>query len=138
MSHVIIGNIACKHDSFGLGIILQLLDDVRKSRQGVLAPDIDLRVRIVECDLSKNRLGLIDLLEDGSFNQAIQGCEVVYYVASPFLVPSQIKDGMNDCIEPALKGTGTALESAIRTLGVKHIVLTSSSKCTSTHSGNGL
>lgn len=51
MSHVTIGNIAGKHDSFDLGIVLQLLDDIRKSRQGVLAPDIDLRVRIVECDL---------------------------------------------------------------------------------------
>lgn len=48
-----------------------------------------------------------DLLKDGSFDQVMQGCELVYHVASPFLVPSQIKDGMKDCVEPALKGTRT-------------------------------
>lgn len=56
-----------------------------------------------------------DLLKDGSFNQAMQGCQVVYHVASPFSVPSQIKNGMKDCVEPALKGTRTVLESANRT-----------------------
>ena len=79
-----------------------------------------------------------DLLKDGSFNQAMQGCDVVYHVASPFLVPSQIKDGMKDCVEPALKGTRTVLESANRTESVKRVVLTSSSKCTSMRFDNDL
>lgn len=51
MSHEIAGNIAGTHDSLDLSIVLQLQDNVHKSRQGVLAPDIDLRVRIVESDL---------------------------------------------------------------------------------------
>jgi len=75
-----------------------------------------------------------DLLKDGSFNQAMQGCHVVYHVASPFLVPSQIKDGIKDCVEPALKGTRTVLESADRIQSVRRVVLTSSSTRRFTHS----
>jgi nucleoside-diphosphate-sugar epimerase len=77
-----------------------------------------------------------DLLKDGSFNKAMQGCELVYHVASPFLVPAQIKDGMKDCVEPALKGTRTVLESANRSESVKRVVLTSSSTWTAIHSGH--
>lgn len=69
-----------------------------------------------------------DLLETGSFKQAMAGCEVVYHIASPFLVPQQIKDGMRDCIEPALQGTRNVLHSVNETNTVKRVVLTSSSK----------
>ena len=51
MSHEIGGNIAGTHHSLDLSVVLQLQDNVRKSRLGVLAPDIDLRVRVVESDL---------------------------------------------------------------------------------------
>ena len=60
MSHEIVGNIAGENNSFGLGFVLQLLDDVGQSGEGVLAPDIDLRVGIVESDLQNTGLGLID------------------------------------------------------------------------------
>ncbi|GKZ37532.1 hypothetical protein AbraIFM66950_009116 [Aspergillus brasiliensis] len=44
-----------------------------------------------------------DLIKDGSFLQAMEGCEVVYHVASPFLVPQQTKNGLKECVEPALQ-----------------------------------
>ncbi|KAL4951568.1 hypothetical protein BDW69DRAFT_186282 [Aspergillus filifer] len=50
-----------------------------------------------------------DLLKSGSFKEAMQGCNVVYHIASPFLVPQQIKDGLKECIEPALEGTRNVL-----------------------------
>ncbi|CAD0026813.1 unnamed protein product [Aureobasidium pullulans] len=56
----------------------------------------------------------------------MQGCDIVHHVASPFLVPQQIKDGMKDIVEPAIKGTQNVLDTANRTESVKRIVLTSS------------
>ncbi|KAJ4982585.1 dihydroflavonol-4-reductase [Stagonosporopsis vannaccii] len=67
-----------------------------------------------------------DLLKDGSYVEAIKGCDIVYHVASPFLVPQQIKDGMKDCVEPALNGTRNVLRSVNKTNTVKRVVLTSS------------
>ncbi|THY16692.1 cinnamoyl-CoA reductase [Aureobasidium pullulans] len=66
------------------------------------------------------------LLKEGSFAQAMQGCDIVHHVASPFLVPQQIKDGMKDIVEPAIKGTQNVLNTANQTESVKRIVLTSS------------
>jgi dihydroflavonol-4-reductase len=68
-----------------------------------------------------------DLLKNDSFRKATEGCEVVYHVASPFLVPAQIKDGMKDCVEPALQGTENVLKSVNETESVTRVVLTSSS-----------
>ncbi|KAM0321922.1 hypothetical protein ACHAQA_009819 [Verticillium albo-atrum] len=67
-----------------------------------------------------------DLMKNGSFKQAMQGRDVVYHIASPFLVPAQIKDGFKDCVEPALQGTKNVLQSANEIETVKRIVLTSS------------
>ena len=70
-----------------------------------------------------------DLMKAGSFNQAIKGCNVVYHVASPFLLPSQIKDGFKDCVEPALEGTRNVLKSVNETETVQRVVLSSSGMC---------
>ncbi|KNG45287.1 cinnamyl-alcohol dehydrogenase [Stemphylium lycopersici] len=67
-----------------------------------------------------------DLLKEGSFFNAMKGCDIVYHVASPFLVPQQIKDGLKDCVEPALNGTRNVLQSVNKTEAVKRVVLTSS------------
>ncbi|EHA23278.1 hypothetical protein ASPNIDRAFT_173972 [Aspergillus niger ATCC 1015] len=67
-----------------------------------------------------------DLTKDGSFLQAMEGCHFVYHIASPFLVPSQIKDGLRDCVEPALRGTRNVLESVNQCQSVQRVILTSS------------
>lgn len=76
------------------------------------------RLRLFEADLTKN----------DSFLQAMEGCEVVYHVASPFLVPEQIKDDLKECVEPALQGTKNVLLSVNKTESVRRVVLTSSSE----------
>ena len=43
-----------------------------------------------------------DLLEPRSFDEAMQGCEVVIHTASPFVV-TNYKDAVKDIIEPAVK-----------------------------------
>ncbi|KAF2017728.1 cinnamoyl-CoA reductase [Aaosphaeria arxii CBS 175.79] len=67
-----------------------------------------------------------DLMKDGSFLDAMKGCDIVYHVASPFLVPQQIKDGLRECVEPALSGTRNVLQSVDETSSVTRVVLTSS------------
>jgi nucleoside-diphosphate-sugar epimerase len=66
-----------------------------------------------------------DLLAEGSFDEAMKGCEVVFHVASPFLMPERIKDGQRDMVEPALVGTRNVVGSVERTASVRRLVLTS-------------
>lgn len=67
-----------------------------------------------------------DLLQPASFGPAMQGCHVVYHVASPFKVEEKIKDGQREMIEPALKGTANVLQSVQDTPSVTRVILTSS------------
>ncbi len=65
-----------------------------------------------------------DLLKTGSFEEAMQGCELVYHTASPFIL--EVKDPQKDLVDPALKGTRNVLESVNKVSSVKKVVLTSS------------
>ncbi|MGW0583886.1 NAD-dependent epimerase/dehydratase family protein [Streptomyces sp. NPDC002920] len=66
-----------------------------------------------------------DLLREGSFDEPAKGCAVVFHVASPFLMPEKIKDGLRDVVEPALQGTRNVLAAVDRTESVERLVLTS-------------
>ena len=65
-----------------------------------------------------------DLLDDGAFDEAMAGCELVFHTASPFIL--SVKDPQRDLVDPAVQGTRNALESANRVSSVKRVVLTSS------------
>ena len=65
-----------------------------------------------------------DLLEEGSYTEAMQGCELVYHTASPFTV--RVEDPQRDLIDPAVKGTENVLNSASEVDSVKRVVVTSS------------
>lgn len=65
-----------------------------------------------------------DLLEDGSFDAAMQGVGTVFHTASPFIV--QYDDPQRDLVDPAVKGTQNVLGAASRTASVTRVVLTSS------------
>ncbi|MDO0917063.1 NAD-dependent epimerase/dehydratase family protein [Streptomyces sp. DT2A-34] len=66
-----------------------------------------------------------DLLREGSFDEAMTGCRVVFHVASPFRMPEKIKDGRRDMVDPALLGTRNVLAAIERTPTVDRLVLTS-------------
>jgi len=66
-----------------------------------------------------------DLLDEGSFKEAMEGVENVIHMASPFKV-SGIKDPQRQLIDPALKGTQNVLETVNQTDSVKGVALTSS------------
>jgi nucleoside-diphosphate-sugar epimerase len=66
-----------------------------------------------------------DLLEPGSFEAAMSGCELVIHTASPFFI-SGIKDAQKQLIEPAVEGTRNVLGAVDKIKTVKRVVLTSS------------
>lgn len=65
-----------------------------------------------------------DLLDKGSYAEAMKGCELVYHTASPYIL--NVKDPQKELIDPALEGTRNVLEQAGKTSSVKRVVLTSS------------
>lgn len=71
------------------------------------------------------RIFRAELLEDGSFDDAMEGCEVVIHTASPFLVRG-FTDSEQALIRPAVEGTRNVLQAANRCASVKRVVLTSS------------
>jgi len=64
-----------------------------------------------------------DLLSDGGWDEAMQGCSYVMHVASPFVL-AEPKDE-NELITPAVEGTRRVISAAQRA-GVRRLVLTSS------------
>ena len=70
------------------------------------------------------RLFAADLLKDGSYTEAMQGCGAVLHTASPFT--TRVKDPQRELVDPAVQGTRTVLESANAVESVTRVVLTSS------------
>jgi nucleoside-diphosphate-sugar epimerase len=73
----------------------------------------------------KLKLFKADLLDAGSFDAPMAGCELVMHTASPFII-SGLKDPYEELVRPALEGTRNVLEAVNRTPSVKRVVLTSS------------
>ncbi|KAG8370976.1 hypothetical protein BUALT_Bualt13G0039200 [Buddleja alternifolia] len=81
---------------------------------------------LLELDGAKEKLQLIkaNLLEEGSFDAVVDGCDGVFHTASPFY--HSVTDPQAELIDPALKGTLNVLGSCAKTPSVKRVVLTSS------------
>ncbi|WVZ00585.1 hypothetical protein V8G54_026654 [Vigna mungo] len=81
---------------------------------------------LVKLDGAKERLHLFkaDLLEEGSFDSAVQGCQAVFHTASPFFIGA--KDPQAELLDPAVKGTLNVLKSCSKSATLKRVVVTSS------------
>ncbi|XP_058752370.1 cinnamoyl-CoA reductase CAD2-like isoform X2 [Vicia villosa] len=81
---------------------------------------------LIKLDGAKERLQLFkaDLLEQGSLDSAIEGCDGVFHTASP--VRFVVDDPQAELIDPAVKGTLNVLKSCAKSPSVKRVVFTSS------------
>lgn len=112
----------------GSQALLQLLEADYEVRTTVRDPKRESEVRAL---LSAHgaepdgRLTFVaaDLEEDEGWEEAVEGCERVLHVASPF--PSTIPENEDDLIVPAREGALRVLRAA-RDRGVERVVLTSS------------
>lgn len=71
------------------------------------------------------RLFRANLLEPGTFDEAMAGCDIVMHTASPFVLEG-FSDANEALVRPAVEGTRNVLEAATRCHTVKRVVLTSS------------
>jgi len=109
-------------------LVKKLLEQGYTVHAAVRNPDKTEKLQHLN-DIATKSLGEIkyfktDLLHQGSYSEAMQGCELVYHTASPFT--TNVKDPQKDLIDPAVKGTQNVLESANQTPSVKRVVVTSS------------
>lgn len=74
-------------------------------------------------DASRLTFHAADLLKDAGWTEAVEGCDFLLHVASPF--PSAVPKDENELIIPAREGTVRVLRAA-REAGVKRVVVTSS------------
>ena len=117
-------------------LIEKLLKDGITVHAAVRNPDKKEKLKYLDA-IAKNSKGSIryfkaDLLTPGSYEEAMQGCELVFHTASPFTV--SVKDPQKDLVDPAVKGTENVLKSANKIQVVKRVVLTSS--CASIYGDN--
>jgi nucleoside-diphosphate-sugar epimerase len=80
---------------------------------------------LAKTSAGKLKLFKADLLDLGSFDEPMEGCELVMHTASPFFL-TRAKNPEEELIRPAKEGTRNVLETAKRTPTVKRVVLTSS------------
>ncbi len=109
-------------------IVKKLLDEGLTVHAAVRNPENKESVRHLD-ELAVKAPGKIiyfkaDLLKEGSYDEAMTGCELVFHTASPFT--SKFTDPQKELVDPALNGTKNVLGSVNRTASVKRVVLTSS------------
>ncbi|MCW2781215.1 MAG: dependent epimerase/dehydratase family protein [Marmoricola sp.] len=110
-------------------IVRYLLEDGHTVRATVRDPakpkGLEHLHRLADAHPGKLSLHQADLLDEGSFAEAMPGCELVIHTASPFLI-GNIRNPQRELVEPALEGTRNVLASVDATDSVKRVVLTSS------------
>ncbi len=110
-------------------IVKYLLEDGHTVHATVRDPNKQANVahllKLAEGTPGTLKLFKSDLLDAGSFDAPMQGCDVVMHTASPFII-----DGFTDAeaalVRPAVEGTRNVLEAVNRCASVRRVVLTSS------------
>ncbi len=109
-------------------LVKKLLDDGVTVHAPVRNPEKVESLQYLNAIAQKSKGKIVyfkaDLLVDGSYDEAMQGCELVFHTASPFT--NRFKNAQKELILPALQGTRNVLNSVNRCQSVKRVVLTSS------------
>lgn len=81
---------------------------------------------LLALDGAKERLHLFEanLLEEGSFDSVVEGCDGAFHTASPVVLT--VTDPKAELLDPALKGTLNVLQSCAKVPSIKRVVITSS------------
>ncbi|PIA39722.1 hypothetical protein AQUCO_02600283v1 [Aquilegia coerulea] len=104
-------------------IVKALLEKGYKVRATVRNPgDVEKVGFLLEMNGAKERLKLVkaDLLEDGSFDDAVLGVDGVFHTASPVLVPHD-NNIQATLIDPCIKGTINVLRACSKAKTVKRL-----------------
>lgn len=109
-------------------LVKRLLDEGLTVHAAVRDPDNTNKLQYLNA-IADNSPGQIkyfkaDLMDEGSYAEAMAGCQLVFHTASPFKVG--VEDAQKELVDPAKLGTRNVLEEACRTSSVKRVVLTSS------------
>jgi nucleoside-diphosphate-sugar epimerase len=109
-------------------LVKKLLEEGITVHAAVRNPDKEYKIAHLN-KIAANSAGKIkyfksDLLQKGSYAEAMKDCELVFHTASPFI--NDVKDPQKDLIEPAVEGTRNVLETANQTPSVKRVIVTSS------------
>lgn len=108
-------------------LVKLLLERGYTVRASVRDPGNSLKIaHLISLPGANERLELVkaDLLDDGSFDSAVDGCAGVFHTASPFFFNTT--NPQNELIDPALQGTINIVNACVKAKSVKRLVLTSS------------
>nr|ATD87110.1 dihydroflavonol-4-reductase [Euphorbia pulcherrima] len=111
----------------GSWLVMRLLERGYYVRATVRDPANVSKVRhLLDLPKAATHLSLwkADLTEEGSFNDAIQGCAGVFHVATPTDVFS-VKDPENEIIKPTVNGVLDIMRSCCKAKTVKRLIYTS-------------
>ncbi|KAA8520218.1 hypothetical protein F0562_014474 [Nyssa sinensis] len=88
--------------------------------------DPEKTAHLLALDGAKERLHLFkaNLIEEGSFDPVVDGCEGVFHTASPVFF--SVTDPQAELIDPAVNGTLNVLRSCAKVPSIKRVVVTSS------------
>ncbi|XP_038980592.1 phenylacetaldehyde reductase-like isoform X1 [Phoenix dactylifera] len=105
-------------------LLLQRGYTVRGTVRDLADPKRTEHLRALEGANERLQLFKANLLEEGSFDSVVEGCEGVFHTASPCYVNAT--DPQAELIDPAVKGALNVFGSCIKTPSVKRVVVTSS------------
>ncbi|KAL5555115.1 hypothetical protein UlMin_037351 [Ulmus minor] len=124
------GKVVCVTGASGFvasWLVKLLLEHGYTVKASVRNPNDQNKTRhLLSLDGAKERLHLFkaNLLEEGSFDSVVDGCDSVFHTASPVIFSEDIPQA--ELVEPAVKGTLNVLRSSARVSTVKRVVITSS------------
>ncbi|KAL4577646.1 hypothetical protein LXL04_013757 [Taraxacum kok-saghyz] len=118
----------------GSWLVMRLLERGYIVRATVRDPDNVKKVKhLLELPKAETNLTLwkADLTQEGSFDDAIEGCHGVFHVATP--MDFQSSDPENEIIKPTIEGVLSIIRSCVKAKTVKKLIFTSSAGTVNVH-----